>query len=159
MADSDRRDAERPLALKILNRLVVALSFGVLLSFLIFLAVNSFRVSFFMGMRSISAGFLPPLVITYLAFFTERFKGTYRNYIPNINLFVISTLWTLMLMAGFAGLYDAESLLVVPVVELLFSFTLIVLVTFYKGKDYATALGASYGILTGVIAFSAFYWP
>lgn len=156
MSSSNQGSQKNRPVVRILNRFVTVASFVTLGIFIIYMILNAFAIDFTTGMRSLLAGLLPPLAITYISYFTKVFKGPYRSDIPRINLYVISTLWLIIILLIFNVLYDPENLLPIPIVQLLFSSTLVILITLYKAKDYATALAASYGIISGLLIFVVF---
>ncbi len=141
---------------KLLNGTIVIASFAIIAGFILLLVANAFSLSLGLGLRSLCSGLLPPLAVVYLFRFANIFRGEHRSRIPRINLYVLSSLWMLVMLVIFSGVYDPENLLFVPVVELLFSFTLVALVLLYQGNTYPTALAASYGIVTGVLIFVIF---
>ncbi|MGF1512221.1 MAG: hypothetical protein ACFB5Z_00780 [Elainellaceae cyanobacterium] len=145
-SESDRRGA----LLKGVNIAVAGLSVAALLGYTLYLILNSFAFSFAMGTKSILASLIPPLAITYISFFTDTFNAAYEVRVPRFNIYVISTLWALILFAAFNNLYDPEALFSVPWVELLFSFTLVLMITVYRGISLEAFLATCYGIITAL---------
>jgi len=129
-------------------------SFIFLGGMIIYFVIEAFQVSLSMGIRSLCASALPLVTVTYLTFFVHRFDLARSNYVPRINVYILSMLWSLVLFSLFANTYDSEQLLSFPVLELLFTATLIVFILMYQGLQYATALAASYGLVSGVFVFA-----
>ena len=152
-SESDRRLSP---TLKAFSFLITFLSFAILIGFIIYLIVSAFSFSFSMGIRSLFASFLPPLAVTYISYFTNVFKGPYRNQVPRINIYVISTFWMILIMAILSLTYDPGNVYYLPITELLFSFTLVIIITFYRAKQYTTSLATSYGIISGFLLFNIF---
>ncbi|MGB3494959.1 MAG: hypothetical protein WBA57_19670 [Elainellaceae cyanobacterium] len=129
-------------------------SFIFLGGMLIYLVVEAFQSGFSVGMRSLCASALPLVAVTYLAFFVHRFHLARNNYLPRLSVYVLSMLWALMLFSLFANLYDSEQFFSLPIVELLFTATIIAFILMYRGLQYATALAASYGLVSGMFMFA-----
>ncbi|MGB3614004.1 MAG: hypothetical protein WBA10_09440 [Elainellaceae cyanobacterium] len=150
---SNRSNANRrgPL-IKGLNIVVAVLGIGILLGFMVYLMISSFAFSFGTGLKSVLASLIPPLAITYVAFFTDTFKSPYEVRLPRFNIYVVSTLWSLALFTAFGNLYDPEAVVSVPWVELLFSFTLVIMITIYRGISLQAFLATCYGVVTALFA-------
>lgn len=144
---------KRPL-LKLLNNVIAISSFFFLGGMLIYLVIAAFQSGFGVGMRSLCAAALPLIGVTYLTFFVHRFHLARNNYLPRINVYILSMLWSLMLFALFANSINSEPFFSLPIIELLFTATLIVFILMYQGLQYATALAASYGLVSGMLVFA-----
>jgi hypothetical protein len=153
---SNQTDRHSHQAIKLLNNAIVIASFAIVAGFILFLVGNAFAVSLAFGIRSLCGGLLPPLAVIYIFRFTKVFDGSYRRRVPRINIYVLSTLWMVLMLIVFDGVYDPENLVLIPIVELMFSLTLVIMVTLYKQNAYPTALAASYGVVSGVFLFTMF---
>ncbi|MEO0407705.1 MAG: hypothetical protein AAF289_10170 [Cyanobacteria bacterium P01_A01_bin.135] len=142
--------------LKIVNVAIALSGIGILVGHMLYLIIASFAFSPGAGIQSIMANLIPPLAITYIAFFTDAFKSPYRVGIPRLNIYVISTLWALIVFTIFGNLFDPEAIFSVPWVELLFSFTLVIMITLYRGMSKQAYLAACYGIITAFFTHVVF---
>lgn len=141
-------------SVQILNRVMAISSFLILGCFLVYLVFQAFGTSLGTGIRSLCAAALPPVVVTYLAYFVHRFHLARNNYLPRISIYILSMLWSLILFSVFANLHDSEQLLPIPIVELLFTATLVAFILMYRGLHYLTALAASYGLVSALLVFA-----
>jgi len=151
MSNGSNANRRGPL-IKVLNIIVAVLGIGILLGYMAYLMVNAFAFSFDTGLKSLLASFIPPLAITYIAFFTDTFKSPYSVRLPRFNIYVVSTLWALALFAAFGNLYDPDAIISVPWVELLFSFTVVIMITIYRGISLQAFLATCYGVVTALFA-------
>ncbi len=156
MANESQSNRRGPL-LKGVSIAIALLGVAVLLGYMFYLILNSFAFSFGAGVKSVLASLIPPLAITYISFFTDAFKSPYEVKIPRFNIYVISTLWALILFAAFNSLYDPEALLSVPWVELLFSLTLVIMITIYRGVSFQAFLATCYGVITALFFSVVFF--
>ncbi|MGF1535496.1 MAG: hypothetical protein ACFB4J_03275 [Elainellaceae cyanobacterium] len=156
MANGSESNRRGPL-LKGLSLVIAILGIATLLAYILYLVFNSFAFSFAAGIKSVLVSLIPPLAITYISFFTDTFESPYEVKIPRFNIYVISTLWSLILFAAFNSLYDPESLFSVPWVEMLFSFTLVIMITVYRGISFQAFLATCYGVITALFFSIVFF--
>lgn len=147
MSKGSNSNGRGPL-LRVLNIIIAIAGIAILVGYMLYLIISSFAFSTAAGIQSVAASLIPPLAITYIAFFTDAFKAPYRVGIPRFNIYIVSTLWALIVFTIFRNLYNPEAIFSVPWVELLFSFTLVMMVTLYRGLSKQAYLAACYGILT-----------
>lgn len=136
---------------RLLNFGAAAMSFAVFLSFLIGLITRSFVVGLGDGFQSLAASLVPFLVIVYVTFFTRLFR--LPATVPAFNLFVCSGLWTLLVLISADLFADA----VLPVVELLCSFSLGILLAIAIHSPARLFLSCAYGTVVGLLVFVAFF--
>lgn len=143
--------SRRQRGVRILNFGAAAMGFAVFLSFLIGLITRSFVVGLGDGFQSLAASLVPFLVIVYVTFFTRLFR--LPATVPPFNLFVCSGLWTLLVLISADLFADA----VLPVVELLCSFSLGILLAIAIHSPARLFLSCAYGTVVGLLVFVAFF--
>lgn len=153
---SDTKQKRQQPFIRLLNNIIAISSFIFLGAILLYLVIEAFQTSLTMGIRSLCAAALPIVAVIYLTYFVHRFHLARNNYLPRISVYVLSTLWSLILFYLLVDLYDPDQLFSIPIIELLFTITLTVFILIYKGLQYATALAASYGLITGMMIFIIF---
>lgn len=147
--NGDHRNQPHPW-IDILNFVAVAISITIVLGFLISFILQAFSADFSAGLRSLSASALPLIIISYLTFYAPFFRMPDR--VPVFNIYFIFTVWTLILFVLIRATYTSD----IPTAEMLFSFTLGLLLTFFRHTPFKTFLSCAYGILSGFLIYVAF---
>ncbi|PSN17059.1 hypothetical protein C7271_19710 [filamentous cyanobacterium CCP5] len=144
-----------------LRRLLHVSATVVAVAYLVFVltvaVLSGFSNGVGIGLRSLAAALLPPLVAIYLGFLSGVKFPINRSRSPRINNFVLFTLWTLLIM----GLVGIVNPLGFPLLELLYALTLAAMIwRFKQGGAFAALAACAYGILCGGLLFTAIFgWP
>lgn len=144
-----RRWHHRPL-IYTLSKLLIPLSYAILVSLILILVTQSFTTSVELGIRSLVAAVLPPLITTYFSLFKHLFRHPIR--IGKIPLYLFSTGWAIAIsfIINFLSNHTQYSpnwgifLLSITLSELAFS---------RKYISYASLLSCCFGIVTGVLVY------
>ncbi|MBD1996020.1 hypothetical protein H6F88_14330 [Oculatella sp. FACHB-28] len=143
---------QRPrLLLRVLSFLAIALCIGVIAGFLISFIVEAFSISLGQGIQSLCAGALPLIVISYITYFTPLLQPP--RIIPTFNIYFVFALWTLALFILSALWRDGGN--DIPVAEMLFSFTLSMILSISNRISFEAFLACAYGVLTGFLLYVA----
>lgn len=142
---------------KALNLLVTVLAISYLVFVLTVAVLENFSNGIGLGLRSLAAAILPPLIVFYLGFLSQVKLPSNSSRAPLINNFVLLTLWTLLIM-GLVAVVESFSF---PLLELLYSMTLAGMIWRYKhGRTFASLAACAYGILCGSLLFTIIFgWP
>ena len=140
------------LFLRVLSFIAIALCIGVIAGFLTSFIVQAFSISLGQGIKSLCAGGLPLIVISYITYFTPLYRPP--RIIPTFNIYFIFTLWTLVLFIV-SALWRASGN-DVPLAELLFSFTLSIILAISNRISFEAFLACAYGVLSGFLLYVAF---
>lgn len=136
----------------IFNLLIVIITVAYFLLALFFLIDSAFEASFRYGLRSLAACFLPLLVMIFASTYTAVLDVGRRN--PNINLFIIYGLWTMMVLV-LGGSWQLGG---IPLIELLLSTMLATILRRTLKRDSAPQLYACcYGVVLGVLGFTSIF--
>ena len=134
----------------IFNLIIVTFAVAYLLLALFFLINSAFEASVEYGLRSIAACFLPIIVMVFVSTYTSISKS--NRYNPNINLFIIYSIWTMVvLMLGSGWQFGG-----VPLIEFLLSS---ILASIFKKtlspNNIAQIYACCYGVIFSVLGFSS----
>lgn len=127
----------------------LALAVGLLLFQLFSSVTYAVAQSYWTGIRSLAAAFVPIIVAVYFAFLADLKVPINPSRAPLINNYVLFFLWT-MLLFGLDGYSQLDQF---PLEEILYSLTIAFLIWRYKRQESLKDLFAcGYGILTGALA-------
>ncbi|MBF2048836.1 MAG: hypothetical protein EDM05_65020 [Leptolyngbya sp. IPPAS B-1204] len=143
--ESARRN--RPLTYAI-NRLVVVIAYAVIVGLLLSAVAQAFAVGLEVGLRSLAAAALPPIILAYSSFFSRSVKPPSR--VLEVNLFGMALLWILVLLI-LVDFVSGQFSHTLPLGEFLISLTLGGLFYFGKRLSSKSLLSCSYGILAGFL--------
>jgi hypothetical protein len=148
----ERRRA-RPLVYA-MSSLLVNLSYAIVGALIISLLVQAFAVNLEVGVKSLAAAALPPLVVTYLTLFTRLFRP--QDNIPDIALFLASAAWmiAMLVLVNFLSDYPNYGL---PFGVFALSITLSGLVFVNKFVPFSSALSNAFGITVGVLLYTLLF--
>lgn len=149
--DSESKDKQVLLPLHMLNVMAIILSIAIIIIFLASLTIEAFQGSAEAGLRSLAATLLPPIVITYIVFFTPFSRSQSR--IPEFSLYFVFTLWSLILFILVSNYLNDRS----PFGELALSITLTSLIYIYRTTPFRAFISCAYGILSGFLFFVLFF--
>jgi len=140
------------LLLRVLSFLAIALCIGVIAGFLISFIVEDFSISLGRGIQSLCAGALPLIVISYITYFTPLLQPP--RIIPTFNIYFVFALWTLILFIVSALWRNSGN--DIPIAEMLFSFTLSIILAISNRISFDAFLACAYGVLTGFLLYVTF---
>ncbi|MEM8545587.1 MAG: hypothetical protein AAGF66_16530 [Cyanobacteria bacterium P01_H01_bin.119] len=140
----------RPAIVKALDIVAIAAAAAFFAGMTLYLLLGGFALGFGQGMRSLAACLLPLVVIVYLK--TSTTLGFSRRTNVPFNLFFIYSVWTMLLLS----VVEPLAFLYVPIIEFLFSTTLMSLVMRF-GDTSRRIYACCYGILTGILGFTLFF--
>ncbi len=143
--ESIRRN--RPL-LYAANRLVIVAANAAIFGLLVSAIVEAFAIGLDVGLRSLAAAALPPIILAYNNFFARSGRSAKPRL--EINLFLVGLSWILILII----LVNAVTLRfnhVIPLGEFVISLTLSTLFYSYPRLSARSRLSCSYGILSGFL--------
>lgn len=147
--DEESRRKSRPL-IYAFNRIVIVTSLAILGSLLLNLMFQAFVLDIEAGLRSFAAVALPPLIISYVAFFNQAVRP--QSSLPDVGFFVVFAAWMLILMVVqdivHNYLHNA-----VPLGEFVLSLTLSILAFIARYIPFRSLLSCSYGILSGFLMY------
>ncbi|NJR63713.1 MAG: hypothetical protein HC769_36045 [Cyanobacteria bacterium CRU_2_1] len=151
--EPERKRQPRPLAVAF-NRLLVTLSFAILLSLIVSLVAQAFSASAELGIRSLAAAILPALIIAYATVFGRPSRPS--SQFPAIGLFFFTGTWMIALLffINFVNSYSSHGNLL-SVFAL--SVTLSALVLLTKFVPFSSLLSCSYGIIAGVLLYTLIF--
>ncbi|NJN88000.1 MAG: hypothetical protein HC881_19050 [Leptolyngbyaceae cyanobacterium SL_7_1] len=149
--DEPRSDKQVLLPLHMLNVMAIILSVAIILIFLASVTIEAFQGSTDAGLRSLAATLLPPIIITYIVFFTPFIRSQTR--IPEFSLYFVFTLWSLILFILVSNYLSQRS----PAGELALSITLTSLIYIYRTTPFRSFISCAYGILSGFLFFVLFF--
>jgi hypothetical protein len=148
---SDNREIRksRPLVYA-LNRLVVVVAIATLVGLLLSAVVQAFAINPEVGLKSLAATALPPIILTYSNFFSRPIQPQQR--VLEVNLFALALIWILVLLilVNFVTLQFNHT---IPLGEFLISLTLSGWYYFTKRLSNRSQLSCSYGILSGFLLY------
>jgi hypothetical protein len=121
-----------------------------LVGLLLSAVIQTFAAGMELGLRSLAAAALPPIILTYSNFFSRSARPNER--VLEVNLFGFALLWILGLLAliNFVTLSFNHS---IPLGEFLISLTLSGWYYFIKRLSLRSRLSCSYGILSGLLLY------
>lgn len=134
-----------------MSRLFVNLSYAIVGALVLSLLVQAFAASAEVGVKSLAAAALPPLVITYLTLFTRLLRP--QDNIPDIALFLASAVWiiAMLLLVDFLKAYPGNGL---PFGVFALSLTLSGLIFINKYVPFSSVLSNAFGIVVGVLIYT-----
>lgn len=137
-----------------MSRLLVNLSYAIIGALIISLLVRGFAAGAEIGIKSLAAAALPPLIITYITLFTRLFRP--QSNIPDIALFISSTVWmiAMLLLVDFLGGYPSYG---IPLGILALSITLSGLIFLNKYIPFSSSLSNAFGIVVGVLIYTLMF--
>lgn len=133
-----------------LNRLMIVTAIGTIIGLLLSAIVSSFAVGPEVGLRSLAAAALPPIVLSYSNFFSSRRSAQPTQRVLEVNLFAIALVWILLLLI-LVSFITRQFNHTLPLGEFVISLTLSAL--FYAARLFSmrSLLSCSYGILSGFL--------
>lgn len=153
---SDRFDKSRSRPLiYALSKLLVVLAHAIIASLMLSLIFQSFVLNGQVGVRSLAASALPPLIITYLNLYNRSFRPS-----PNLSktfLYFAAALWMmamLLLINYLSNYYPGYGM---PLGVLLLSTTLSGLIFLNKHIPFPSSLSCSFGIVTGLLVYTLLF--
>lgn len=148
----ERRRA-RPLVYA-MSRLLVNLSYAIVGALVLSLLAQAFTAGADVGVKSLAAAALPPLVLTYLTLFTRLFRP--QDNIPDIALFLASAAWiiAMLVLVNFLSDYPSYGL---PFGVFALSITLSGLIFVNKFVPFSSALSNAFGITVGVLIYTLLF--
>jgi len=152
---TDRFEHRRPRPLVYaMSRLLVNLSYAIVGALVVSALVQAFIAGAEIGVKSLAAAALPPLVITYLTLFTRLLRP--RGNIPDIALFISSAAWiiAMLLLVDFLSDYPSYG---IPLGVLALSLTLSGLVFVNKYTPFSSTLSNAFGIVVGVLIYTLIF--
>lgn len=152
-AGTPERRRSRPL-IYALSKLLVTLSYAIFVSLILNLIVQSFTLSGEIGIKSLAAGTLPPLLITYATLYNRSFRPP--NRIPEILLFLVFAVWmvTILVLINYLNTNPNPG---TPIGVLLLSSTLSILVFLNKHINFAGTLSCAFGIVIGLLLYALIF--
>lgn len=153
VTENFQRRTTRPLVYA-MSRLLVNLSYAIVVALVLSLLVQAFMASAEVGIKSLAAAALPPLVITYLTLFTRLFRP--QSNIPDIALFLSAAAWiiAMLVLVNFLGDYPSYG---IPFGVFALSTTLSGLIFINKYVPFSSALSSAFGIVVGVLIYTLLF--
>lgn len=137
-----------------LSKLLVTLAYAIFVSMILNLIVQSFVISGEIGIKSLAAGTLPPLLITYVTLYNRSFRPP--QHIPEGLLFVIFTVWMVAVLVMINYL-NTNPNVGTPIGVLILSTTLSILVFLNKHINFAGTLSCAFGVVTGFLVYALMF--
>jgi hypothetical protein len=152
--NSESLGRSRPLV-HALNRLLITLSHALLVSTSIILIVQSFALNIETGVRSLAAAALPPIIITYLTFFTRSLRAPVQ--LPPVLYFFIAAIWMITLLILVTVLTEYGYSYGYTVGVFIFSLTFSGLLILSRNIPFPSLLSTSYGIVSGLLVYTLIF--
>lgn len=154
MTDQPDRRKSRPL-IYALNRLLITFSYAILAAIIVTLVVRAFSMGAEIGVKSLAAAALPPIIITYIALFSRRTFNPSDRFSP-VGFYFIFLLWmiALMIVINFVDSYLSYA---VPLGIVISSLTLSGLVFLTRKLSFVQLLSCSYGIVSGLLIYTLLF--
>jgi len=149
LKDIEQQSKSRPL-LYALNWFVVMIAISSILGLLLSAIAQSFGMGPDVGLRSLAAAILPPMLTTYRSFFSRSTRPVSRAL--EQNLFVISILWIVMLLV-LLNLMALRFQHRLPLGEFATSLTLSGMFYFNHHLSSRSIVSCAYGILSGLVLY------
>lgn len=149
----DTRRRSRPL-IYALNRMLITFSFALLSAIAITLVVKGFTVSTEVGVKSLAAAALPPVIITYISLYS-RSSVKFPERLPEVPLFVAAAVWLIALMLFVNAVDDYAN--GIPFGSLVTALTFSLLVFLARHIAFASMLSCSYGVVSGLLLYTLLF--
>ena len=146
LKDVEQRPKNRPL-LHAMNWFVVMIAIASILGLLLGAIAQAFGMGLDVGLRSLAAAILPPMLTTYRSFFARSTRPVSRAL--EQNLFVISILWIMALRFHHR----------LPLGEFATSLTLSGMFYFNHHLSSRSSVSCAYGILSGLMLYLLVFGP
>ena len=155
LKDVEQRPKNRPL-LHAMNWFVVMIAIASILGLLLGAIAQAFGMGLDVGLRSLAAAILPPMLTTYRSFFARSTRPVSRAL--EQNLFVISILW-IMLLLVLLNLMALRFHHRLPLGEFATSLTLSGMFYFNHHLSSRSSVSCAYGILSGLMLYLLVFGP
>ena len=152
--DSEVLGRSRPL-IHAMNRLFITLAHALIVSINLILIVQAFSLDAETGVRSLAAAALPPIIITYLAFFTRSLRSP--NHLSPVVFYFFAAVWMITLLLLINVLTRYQYTYGIPTGIFALSTTFSFLIYLARNIPFPSLLSTSYGIVSGLLIYTLIF--